>query len=197
MFIEQDNVTGVLEILADALDLVDKTDYTRIRFILDQINDIADKTQSMTVSVDHSKLRRLLDVFNSYKRVRQDGTEVRIPFLVGDREELQKKVEEELKPSNYFDLLPIATSELVCMQRIQLTLKVVGKCDHLTLDKAQLDHYVDILKVSSKGEERDMDIKMATRCYKFIMERIESPIVRLQWMAAARRELEPLLPVCS
>ena len=67
MFIEQDNVTGVLEILADALDLVDKTDYTRIRFILDQINDIADKTQSMTVSVDHSKLRRLLDVFNSYK----------------------------------------------------------------------------------------------------------------------------------
>ena len=83
------------------------------------------------------------------------------------------------------------------MQRIQLTLKVVGKCDHLTLDKAQLDHYVDILKVSSKGEEREMDIKMATRCYKFIMERIESPIVRLQWIAAARRELEPLLPVCS
>ena len=67
MFIEQDNVTGVLEILADALDLVDKTDYNRIRFILDQINGITDKTQSMTVSVDHSKLRRLLDVFNSYK----------------------------------------------------------------------------------------------------------------------------------
>lgn len=67
MFIEQNNVTGVLEVLADALDMVDKTDYTRIRFILDQMNDITDKAKSMSVSVNHSKLRRLLDVFNGYK----------------------------------------------------------------------------------------------------------------------------------
>ena len=72
MFIQQcfrkkRNVYGVLEVLADALDLVDKTDYTRIRFILDQMNNITDNTKLMTVSVNHSKLRRLLDVFNGYK----------------------------------------------------------------------------------------------------------------------------------
>ena len=153
----------------------------------------------MCLTVTSKDCCKKIILLSTFRRVRQDGTEVRIPFLVNDREEIQNKVVEELEPSNFFDLLPIATSELVCMERAHLTLKVVGKCDHLTLDKAQLDHYIDILKVSDilKGDERETNIKMTTRCYKFIMERIESPVVRLQWMAAARRELEPLLPTCS
>ena len=67
MFIDQHNVAGVLDVLTEAFALVDKNEYTRIRFILDQINEVTAITQTMNVSLNHSRLRRLLDVFSSYK----------------------------------------------------------------------------------------------------------------------------------
>lgn len=157
------------------------------------------------------------------RRIRADGTEVRIPFIVDDSKELQQTIIAEVKPSNYFDLLPIATSDLVKMSKVELILKVIGKCDHMTLNQSQLDHYAAIFKLTSKGPERESQIRMATRkghgikksCgrlyaytvldrfmtfergYKFIMQRIESPSTRLGWMAVARRELEPELGKCA
>lgn len=67
MFIDQHNVAGVLDVLTEAFALADKSEYTRLRFILDQINEITATTQTMSVALDHSRLRRFLDVFSSYK----------------------------------------------------------------------------------------------------------------------------------
>ena len=98
-----------------------------------------------------------------FRRIRADGTEVRIPFLVDNPDELKQTIIAEIKPSNYFELLPIATSDLVKMSNFELTLKVIGTCDHMTLNRSQLDHFAAILKLTSKGPEREPQIRIATR----------------------------------
>ena len=67
MFVEQNNVTTVIELLIEAFVNVDKNDYDRIRFILDQLTYASNASRTSNLSFDHVKLRRLLDVFSAYK----------------------------------------------------------------------------------------------------------------------------------
>ena len=69
MFVEQNNVTTVIELLIEAFVNVDKNDYDRIRFILDQLTYASNASRTSNLSFDHVKLRRLLDVFSAYKWV--------------------------------------------------------------------------------------------------------------------------------